>query len=202
MYKFCMSGKLKPRKEFGTESSPCDVGIVTRAEGKQHNTIILVRTSEYNNAKSKAHCNKSRVPKMPNRCTCVVGGCSNVSNTKQGISLHFVPFAGDERPEARKRRKQCDFVRLKRAKWDPTPNSSIYSAHFAKDDFTQRFFEFLIKVTGWLQMKLVLLQFQNIIYAAKKNLSLLEPKFSEAMGIALNSFTKLICVTETYLIRF
>ena len=75
---------------------------------------------------------------MPNRC--VVGGCSNVSNTKQGISLHFIPFAGDERPEARKRRKQwVDFVRLKRAKWDPTPNSSICSAHFAKDDFTQRF---------------------------------------------------------------
>lgn len=85
---------------------------------------------------------------MPNRC--VVGGCSNVSNTKQGISLHFIPFAGDERPEARKRRKQwVDFVRLKRAKWDPTPNSSICSAHFAKDDFTQRFLG-ISKQSHWL----------------------------------------------------
>ncbi len=37
----------------------------------------------------------------------------------------------------RKRRRQqwIDFVCLKRAKWDPTPNSSICSAHFAKEDF-------------------------------------------------------------------
>ena len=49
---------------------------------------------------------------MPNRCD--VGGYSNVSNTKQGISLHLIPFPGDERTEARKRRKQLvDFVRLK-----------------------------------------------------------------------------------------
>ena len=139
MSKFCMRRNLKLRKEFGIESILCDVGIRTRAEGKEHNTIILVRTPENNNAKLKAHCNKSQLPKMPNRCN--VGGYSNVSNTKQGISLHLIPFAGDERTEARKRRKQLvDFVRLKWAKWDPTPNSTICSTHFAKDDFTQRFF--------------------------------------------------------------
>ena len=60
---------------------------------------------------------------MPN--TCVVLGCSNVANPAEGISLHFIPFAGDERPEAKRRRKQwVDFVR-KRAKWEPTPNSSV-----------------------------------------------------------------------------
>ncbi len=75
---------------------------------------------------------------MPNRC--VVGSCSNVANAKQGISLHFIPFAGDERPEARRRRKLwVDFVRLKRAKWEPTSVSSICSAHFAKQDFTEMF---------------------------------------------------------------
>ncbi|XP_046863426.1 uncharacterized protein LOC124457186 [Xenia sp. Carnegie-2017] len=75
---------------------------------------------------------------MPNRC--IVAGCSNVSNVKKGVSLHFIPFSGDERPEAKIRRKQwIDFVRLKRAKWDPTPNSSICSAHFAKEDFSQMF---------------------------------------------------------------
>ena len=41
---------------------------------------------------------------MPNRC--VVEGCSNVANPAGGISLHFIPFAGDERPEAKRRRKQ------------------------------------------------------------------------------------------------
>ena len=55
---------------------------------------------------------------MPNRC--VVGGCSNVASPAEGISLHFIPFAGDERPEAKRRRKQwVDFVRNKRAKWNP-----------------------------------------------------------------------------------
>lgn len=73
---------------------------------------------------------------MPNRC--FVGGCSNVSNTNKAISFHFISFAGDERPEAKVRCKQwIDFVRLKRANWDPTPNSSVCSAHFAKEDFTQ-----------------------------------------------------------------
>ena len=71
---------------------------------------------------------------MPNRC--VVEGCSNVANPAEGISLHFIPFAGDERPEAKKRRKQwVDFVHKKRGKWEPTPNSSVCSAHFAKEDF-------------------------------------------------------------------
>ena len=41
---------------------------------------------------------------MPNKC--VVGGCSNVANPAEGISLHFIPFAGDERPEAKRRREQ------------------------------------------------------------------------------------------------
>ena len=75
---------------------------------------------------------------MPNRC--VVGGCSNVANPKEGISLHFIPFSGDERPEAKRRRKQwVDFVRLKRAKWEPTPNSSVRSEHFEKKDFCDMF---------------------------------------------------------------
>ena len=75
---------------------------------------------------------------MPNRC--VVGGCSNVADAKQSISLHFIPFAGDERPEARRRRKLwVDFVRLKRAKWEQTSVSSICSEHFAKEDFTEMF---------------------------------------------------------------
>jgi hypothetical protein len=83
------------------------------------------------NSANKSHENE----KMPNRC--VVGSCSNVTDTEKGISLHFIPFAGDERPEAKKRRKQwVDFVCLKQAKWGPTPSSCVCSAHFAHEDFT------------------------------------------------------------------
>ena len=75
---------------------------------------------------------------MHNRC--LVGGCCYVANAKEGISLHFIPFSGDERPEAKWWRKQwVDFVRLKRAKWEPTPNSSVCSVHFAKKDFCDMF---------------------------------------------------------------
>jgi hypothetical protein len=57
--------------------------------------------------------NKSReTEKLPN--ICVVGGCSNVTDTDKGISLHdhFIPFTGDEMHEAKRRR--VEFVHLKR----------------------------------------------------------------------------------------
>lgn len=75
---------------------------------------------------------------MPGRC--VVGGCSSVPDVKNGIVLHAIPFLGDERAEARKRRKKwVDFVKQKRAKWEPTQNSSICSKHFTEDDYMRRF---------------------------------------------------------------
>ena len=68
---------------------------------------------------------------MPHRC--VVGGCSNIWSLENGIGLHTIPFYGDERPEAKKRRKRwIDFVRLKLAQWEP---SKICSKHFKPDDF-------------------------------------------------------------------
>ena len=57
--------------------------------------------------------------KMPNKC--VVGGCSNAPDLPSGIGLHTIPFFGDEHHEAKKRRKKwVDFVKAKRAKWEPT----------------------------------------------------------------------------------
>ena len=54
--------------------------------------------------------NKSReTEKLPN--ICVVGRYSNVTDTEKGISLHFIPFTGDEMHEAKRRR--VDFVHLK-----------------------------------------------------------------------------------------
>jgi hypothetical protein len=76
---------------------------------------------------------------MPNRC--VVYGCSNEPNLEKGIVLHCIPFADDERQEARKRRKNwIDFVQRKRLKWTPGMTSSICSQHFKEDDFQWKFF--------------------------------------------------------------
>ena len=59
------------------------------------------------NSANKSH----ETEKLPN--ICVVGGCSNVTNTEKGISLHFIPYTGGEIHEAKRRR--VDFVHLKRA---------------------------------------------------------------------------------------
>ncbi|XP_044171604.1 uncharacterized protein LOC122955935 [Acropora millepora] len=75
---------------------------------------------------------------MPHRC--VVGGCSNIRSLEKGIGLHMLPFYGDERPEAKKRRKRwIDFVRLKRAQWEPTKSSVICSKHFKPDEFVRNY---------------------------------------------------------------
>ena len=72
---------------------------------------------------------------MPERC--VVYGCSNTRDVKEGISLHVIPFSGDERTEAKKRRKKwVDFVCRTRAKWNPTSRSVICSKHFKIEDFS------------------------------------------------------------------
>ena len=74
---------------------------------------------------------------MPARC--VVGGCSNTRNIQEGIGLHTIPFYGNDRPEAKKRRKRwVDFVKVKRAKWEPSKSSVICSKHFKPDDFARR----------------------------------------------------------------
>ena len=74
--------------------------------------------------------------KMPKRC--VAAGCSNVSNLKEGISLHKLPFYDDDRPEAKKRRKKwVDFIRLKRMKWQPSQSSVLCSEHFRREDFVR-----------------------------------------------------------------
>jgi len=47
-------------------------------------------------------------------------------------------FYGDDRPEAKKRRKKwMDFVLLKRAKWEPSQSSVLCSEHFKKEDFVR-----------------------------------------------------------------
>ena len=63
---------------------------------------------------------------MPGRC--VAGGCSAFPDVEKGLVLHAISFYNDDRPEARKRRKKwVEFVKQKRAKWEPTRNSSLCS---------------------------------------------------------------------------
>ena len=72
---------------------------------------------------------------MPTRC--VAAGCGNVKNPKEGTSMHFIPYYGDERPEPQRRRKKwVDFVKQKRARWEPSKTSVLWSVHFKPEDFT------------------------------------------------------------------
>jgi len=53
--------------------------------------------------------------------------------------LHKIPFYGDDRNEAKARRKKwTGFIQLKRAKWSPTASSVVCSCYFASEDFTRR----------------------------------------------------------------
>ena len=84
------------------------------------------------------HDTDQRRLKIPTRC--VAGGCNSFPDLKEGIALHTIPFYNDDRPEARKRRKKwVNFVKCKRAKWEPTKTSAICSKHFKPEDFKRRF---------------------------------------------------------------
>ena len=76
--------------------------------------------------------------KMPGHC--VVGGCSNTASFENCIALHSIPFYGDTRSEAKKRRKRwIDFIKTKCGKWEPLKSSVIGSRHFQPTDFKRRF---------------------------------------------------------------
>ena len=77
---------------------------------------------------------------MPDRC--VVYGCSNKNDKvgrEKGISLHRLPYWGDERPMAKRRMKLwIDFVQRKRANFTPSQYSAVCSEHFKPEDFENR----------------------------------------------------------------
>ena len=75
---------------------------------------------------------------MPNRC--VVFGCLNEPSRDDGVALHFIPFADDDRPQVKKIRKRwVDFVGQKRENWTPGRTASVCSKHFTPEDFERRF---------------------------------------------------------------
>jgi len=76
--------------------------------------------------------------KMPSRC--VVGDCSNNPNSEEGITLHIIPYFGDDRPLAKSRRKRwIQFVKTKRSKWSPSASSAVCSRHFLPTDYIDRY---------------------------------------------------------------
>ena len=77
--------------------------------------------------------------KMPARCK--AASCSKLPYKERGIALRPIPFSNNERAEAKRRRKRwVDWVRLKRARWEPTRHSCICSSHFTPESYTQRMF--------------------------------------------------------------
>ena len=85
---------------------------------------------------------------MPEKC--VVFGCSNVRNKKKDIKFHPIPFYGKSDSEKQRRRKNwVDFVKLKRAHWEPTKHSTVCSEQFKEEDFTNCFSEDLYVCVYW-----------------------------------------------------
>ena len=75
---------------------------------------------------------------MPDHC--VVRGLGNENSRENGISLHKIPYYGDNRPEAvRRQKKGTDFVLLQRKNWSATRGSMICSDHFKAEDFARQF---------------------------------------------------------------
>ena len=69
--------------------------------------------------------NPLKTKEMPTRC--IAAGCG----------MHFIPYYGDERPEPKRRRKKwVDFLKQKRARWEPSKTSVLCSVHFKPEDFT------------------------------------------------------------------
>ena len=111
----------------------CDVNRGSQQLGHRHFCTV-----NYSDGPSEVHVERHSCIKMPNRC--VAGHCGNYPNVELGIVLHAFPFYGDERPIARRRRRQwVEFVKMKRAKWEPTSTSKLCSAHFKPEDFMCRF---------------------------------------------------------------
>ena len=70
-----------------------------------------------------------RSGKMPDKC--LVFGCNNRPSRTERISLHPISFEGADKPEKRKwQKKWVDFVKFKRAHWEPTKYSAVCSKHW------------------------------------------------------------------------
>ena len=66
----------------------------------------------------------------------VVYGFSNKNDKEKGISVHRIPYWDDDNPTARHLRKLwVDFIRTKKANFEPSKYSMVCSVHFKPEDF-------------------------------------------------------------------
>lgn len=76
---------------------------------------------------------------MPQKCVFFFG-CSNTRDSRKGISINRIPFFGNDRPEAKRRRKKwVDFVLLHHYKWTPSKVLVFCSDHFKPEDYSKQF---------------------------------------------------------------
>ena len=106
------------------------------ASPKEPGTNALV-TQTKSPVGGEAVCHRFRFrssTKMPRRC--VVFGCSEVANSEKGISVHVIPYFGDNRPvSVRCRKRWVDFVARTRKNWRDSQSSTVCSKHFTAEDF-------------------------------------------------------------------
>ena len=70
---------------------------------------------------------------------CVMYGCSDKKDEKKGIYIRQIPFYGDTRSEAMKRRpKWISYVNGSRKHWTPRKYSVVSPMH-RKEDFTHTY---------------------------------------------------------------
>ena len=98
------------------------------------NPRIFKRPEKIRLGPSKAICYKSLLFGAAYECKmllrCVVFGCSDTPKPKSRMILHKIPYDGNSRPEAIKRRTRwVDFVKRKHAKLEPSSSSCICSKH-------------------------------------------------------------------------
>ena len=63
---------------------------------------------------------------------------NNTKDEKRGTSMHQIPFFDDQRPEAKKRRRQwIAFVDATQKNWTASKYSVICSVHFTPADFSR-----------------------------------------------------------------
>ena len=92
-------------------------------------------------------------------CSVLCTAVTTRKTRKRGIYIHQIPFYGDKRSKAVKRRRKCiSFVNGSRKHWTPSKYSVVCSMH-RKEDFTRTYsFD-----QQCYQMKLVLCPFVDFI---------------------------------------
>ena len=64
---------------------------------------------------------------------------------KKGYSFIPYRFTVKHSEKQRRRRKWVDFVKSKRAHWEPSEHSAVCSEHFTEEDYTNRFADDLVR---------------------------------------------------------